>query len=120
MTIANQDPVATWFAGVLRQGYVMDPLTRSSYDLANQNPVPNGVLRADYEAAAKGHRRLQPWNIAMRRVKELVTQAGQIALTRPRTGAALHRDRVLLFPPLSDMVRSFEVVTGLKPEEVDT
>ena len=105
----QRDPVDTWWATVLTS----ECFTHNGFetDLVDGVPVPIADVRSSYEEHARGYRNAQPWNLAMRRLRQLVSP-GTITTTRP------NGRRMLVFPPIADMRSAFRRHTGLDPKEI--
>jgi len=105
----QRDPVDTWWATVLTDAcFAHDGFETN---LVDGVAVANADVQRSYEQHARGYRNAPPWNLAMRRLRDLVNP-GIILTTRP--GGR----RMMTFPPLADMRAAFRRHIGLNPEEI--
>jgi hypothetical protein len=109
-----RDPATAWWHTVLTEGMISTRYGLLSVALSEDTTteVSKCDLHESFQAAAP-RAQTGDWSSAMRKLKSWVGASG-ISVRRPRNTAT--RGRTVILPPLPELRKTFESVTGIHIE----
>lgn len=111
-TLLHRDPIGTWWLGVLADGDI-------GGDGDWPETIPTDTLREHYERATRGTRSgAPPFDVAMRKLAQLLPDRSPLHKSRPRAGGGL-RFHVYTLPDLQEARAAFTKETGVDPTALE-